>query len=67
MTDDKRAYLGDGVYASFDGYQVWVWTSDGIMDSKKIALDPDIIASLVSFYERERSVPIRLTPIGVRS
>lgn len=35
---------------------VWVWTSDGIRDSEKIALDQDVIAGLVSFYERERSI-----------
>ena len=29
MTDDQKqpdAYLGDGVYASFDGYQIWLKT-----------------------------------------
>ena len=26
----NQTYLGDGVYAEFDGYQIWVWTSNGI-------------------------------------
>lgn len=54
MTDDKRVYLGDGVYASFDGCQVWIWTSDGISDSRQIALEPNVIQSLVAFYLNEK-------------
>ena len=24
MQDDKQTYLGDALYASFDGYQIWL-------------------------------------------
>lgn len=42
---DKR-YLGDGVYAGFDGYHIWIWTSDGITESKKIAIESDVFNNL---------------------
>jgi len=35
-------YLGDGVYASFDGYQVWLSTQEG----RRIALEPAVMVQL---------------------
>ena len=29
MALENQQYLGDGAYAGFDGYQVWVLTYDG--------------------------------------
>jgi hypothetical protein len=40
--------LGDGVYASFDGYHIWLSTGQGPGESK-IALAPYVYAALVSF------------------
>lgn len=38
--DDPTAeYLGDGVYVSHDGYQVWVWTRRDSQGWVGIALD----------------------------
>jgi hypothetical protein len=42
---DKETYLGDGVYASFDGYQVWLRVDDG----SRIALEPEVMANLNEF------------------
>lgn len=41
-------YLGDGVYASFDGYQIWL---DTRMQSPihKIALEPSTMDALDTF------------------
>lgn len=35
------AYLGDGAYAGHDGWQVWVFTHDGLNVLARIALPPD--------------------------
>jgi hypothetical protein len=45
------AYLGDGVYASFDGYQIWLRTESmsGIND---IAIDDQTWAALVAYRDR---------------
>jgi hypothetical protein len=44
-------YLGDGVYASFDGYQVWLHLTSH--DSPRlIALEPSVMNSLLQ-YARE--------------
>ncbi len=31
-------YIDDGVYAGFDGAQIWIWTSNGVEESAPIAL-----------------------------
>jgi hypothetical protein len=48
MPEDKR-YIGDGVYASFDGYSIWIWTDNGIEQSEPIALEPSVLAHLNKF------------------
>ena len=49
----KETYLGDGVYASHDGYQIWLRTGDG--NNQRIALEPSVFASLVAYERFERS------------
>ena len=50
MTTEPEEYLGDAVYASHDGYQVWLRTGDG--NNQRIALEPPVIAALVRYVER---------------
>lgn len=38
----RDEYLGDGVYASFDGYQIWLKTQEG----NAIALEGPVLAAL---------------------
>ena len=47
MGDMPERYLGDGVIASFDGYQVWLRTDDG--NNQRIALEPETFAALVEY------------------
>lgn len=44
---DNKIYLGDGVYYEFDGYQVWLYTHDGIGLTNRIALEPEVILELL--------------------
>ena len=41
-------YLGDGVYASFDGYQIWLAVNDS--NNKVIALEPAVMSALINYY-----------------
>ena len=45
----ERAYLGDGVYARFDGHSVKLTTSDGRADTNQIYLDPQVVSNLLDF------------------
>lgn len=45
------AYLGDGVYASFDGYQIWL-SAEGVNGMNEIAIDDQTWRALVAYRER---------------
>ena len=47
--DSPTTYLGDGVYARFDGYYIWLWTSNGVETSQKIAIEPEVFTKLLKF------------------
>lgn len=59
---DKETYLGDGVYASFDGFQIWLRTvrSDGIQH--RIALDDATFVALKTFAEEIRKASRQAEP-----
>jgi len=43
-----QTYLGDGVYASFDGYQIWL-RADRFGAEQAIAVEPEVLAQLVRY------------------
>ena len=45
MSDEQ--YLGDGVYASFDGYQVWLAANHH--ENRVIALEPAVFKALCGY------------------
>lgn len=47
---DRREYLGDGVYASFDGYQIWLAVNHH--DNHVVALEPAVMNALVRYRDR---------------
>ena len=47
---DTRKYLGDGVYASFDGYQIWLAVNHH--ENKVVALEPSVIESLIKYSNK---------------
>ena len=55
MTEENQAiqpeYLGDAVYASFDGYQIWLHLNDH-RSPGLIALEPAVYDSLVDYAKR---------------
>lgn len=50
MTNQPEpVYLGDAVYASFDGYHLWLKTHNGIQVLDQIALEPAVFAALLRY------------------
>lgn len=45
----QRAYLGDGVYAAFDGTGVWLTAEDGTRATDAIYLEPEVYDALRRF------------------
>jgi hypothetical protein len=44
-------YLGDGVYASFDGYHIWLWTRRDF-DWHRIALEDSVFSALLRYASK---------------
>lgn len=49
---EQITYLGDGVYGKFDGYQIMLWTSDGLVLSQMIAIEPEVWDRLMDLAEQ---------------
>ena len=47
-----KVYLGDGVYASFDGYQIWLTTQRSGSRTDSIAMEPEVYAKLVEYVAK---------------
>lgn len=45
----NEIYLGDGLYASFDGWQIMLRAPRGIGADHWVALEPNVYAELVRF------------------
>ncbi len=42
-------YLGDGLYASFDGYQIRLYSSNGIRATNEVYLEPEVLARFEAY------------------
>lgn len=49
---DTKTYLGDGVYAQFDGEYLWLTTENGYTETNRIGLDFGVLASLTSYVKK---------------
>lgn len=55
LPDDKDAnttYLGDGLYASYDEYQIKLFASDGIHTTNTVYLDGNVIVAFQQFVAK---------------
>lgn len=64
MTTNKE-YIGDGVYVSFDGYQLWLETEREFGQKHYIALEPEVFKALCDYRNRviAQSVKVALEEI----
>lgn len=52
MEINKKLYLGDSVYATFDGYHIVLTTENGDGASNTIALEPSVMDALFGLQKR---------------
>ncbi len=50
-------YLGDGVYASHDGYQIWL-AANHPESAQRVALEPSVFLALCRYAERAFAMKI---------
>ena len=51
-TLETSEYIGDAVYVNYDGYHVWLLTSNGYRITNKIALEPSVVERLFEWMKR---------------
>jgi len=44
-----KAYLGDGAYAAWDGYNVIITAEDGIRATDTVYLEPEVLHNFMQF------------------
>ena len=52
MASDFKQYIGDGVYADFNGFHVVLTTENGISVTNEIYLEDVVMAALLDWHER---------------
>lgn len=50
--NENTVYIGDGVYARFDGFGVWLSTGNPDLPNNEIYLEPAVLASLNLVWQR---------------
>lgn len=50
--ENFKIYLGDSVYADFDGYHIILTTNNGFGATNTIALDPHVFYALIDYKKR---------------
>lgn len=55
MPDEHDDYLGDGVYASYDGYHIWLDTR-AQFPVNRIALEPAVFEALLRYAKRVKEM-----------
>jgi hypothetical protein len=53
----KPEYLGDGLYADYDGWQIRLFATNGVTTTNEVYLEPSVLQAFLSFVKtiRERS------------
>ena len=54
----SKAYLGDGAYAEYDGFALWLTTENGIQVTNRICLEPAVYQALVEYVARLKAGPV---------
>ena len=55
---DKEVYLGDGLYASYDGWHIWLRTPRDNGDHV-VALEPRVLAEFMAYADKIRKAQRR--------
>lgn len=61
---NRKRYIGDGVYADFDGYALVLTTENGIQVDNRIVVEGEVWTALVDYVKDLRAAEVK--PQGER-
>lgn len=65
MPDDLNwRYIGDGVYAKYDGFGVWLHANSHDQPTDRVYLEPVVMAALVEFFKQSAEEARKEKPSG---
>lgn len=62
MKKDNERYLGDGLYASYDGYHIILRAPRSNGENHEVYLDNTVVGSLINYIEDIKKVNIIIEP-----
>lgn len=61
-TERNKTYLGDGAYATFNGFDVQVTAENGITVTDRVVLEPQVLEAFVRWlpgiYDKDRLIAL---------
>jgi hypothetical protein len=54
MTIEEPVYLGDGLYAVFDGFQIELYAHNGIEKTNSVYLEPSVLKNFEDYVKSIR-------------
>ena len=57
---NETTYLGDGVYASYDGFQIWLAANHP--ENKLVAIEPHVFGQLMRYAEQAYGFTVTFMP-----
>ena len=48
----KPEYLGDGLYAEYDGWQIRLYAHNGVSHTNEVFLEPDVLAAFQRYVTK---------------
>ena len=61
----RKVYLGDAVYAEFDGHGIKLTTEDGYRATNTIVLEPEVYDALVKYVDDLNEYVAELRDAGI--
>lgn len=52
--DRDKAYLGDGLYVEYDGWQIKLYASDGVEATNTVYLEPAVLTAFEKYVKKLR-------------
>jgi hypothetical protein len=56
MKINEKTYLGDGLYAVFDGYYFRLTSENGISVLDEVYLEPEVLKAFIEFTKKEFTI-----------
>jgi hypothetical protein len=53
---ENPTYLGDGLYAEFDGFQVKLYASNGVTHTNVVYLEPGVLQSFLTWIAQVKAL-----------